>query len=68
MADGGSIGARGGGKPLRFSKNDSSIAIALPRCASWVVLEPDPWKIGRRVWEMGWGRSVPSGKYGICND
>jgi len=32
-----------------------------------VVSEPDPRKIGRRVWEIGWGRSVPSGLYGICN-
>jgi len=26
-----------------------------------------PSEIGRRVWEIGWGRSVPSGMYGICN-
>ena len=32
-----------------------------------VVSEPDPRKIGRWVWETGWGRSVPSGMYGICN-
>ena len=32
-----------------------------------VVSEPDPRKIGRRVWEIGWGRSVPSRMYGICN-
>jgi len=32
-----------------------------------VVSEPDPRKIGRRVWEIGWGQSVPSGMYGICN-
>jgi len=32
-----------------------------------LVSEPDPQKIGRRVWEIGWGRSVPSGMYGICN-
>ena len=32
-----------------------------------LVSEPDPWKIGRRVWEVGWGQSVPSRMYGICN-
>jgi len=32
-----------------------------------VVSEPDPQKIERRVWEIGWGRSVPIGMYGICN-
>ena len=26
---------------------------------SRLVSEPDPWKIGKRVWEIGWGRSVP---------
>jgi len=25
---------------------------------SYVVLEPDPRKIGNRVWEIGWGGSV----------
>jgi len=32
-----------------------------------IVSEPDPRKIRRSVWEIGWGRSVPSGMYGICN-
>jgi len=32
-----------------------------------LVLEPDPSKIVRRVWEIGWDGSVPSGMYGICN-
>ena len=32
-----------------------------------VVSEPDPRKIKRRVWEIDWGRSVPSGMYGIRN-
>jgi len=25
---------------------------------AWVVSEPDPRKIRRRVWEIGWGGSV----------
>ena len=29
--------------------------------------EPDPQKVGRRVWEIGWDGSVPSEMYGICN-
>ena len=24
-----------------------------------VVSEPDPWKIKKKVWEIGWGGSVP---------
>ena len=32
-----------------------------------IVSEPDPRKIGKRVWEIGWGGSVPSRMYGICN-
>ena len=35
--------------------------------ATTLVSEPDPLKIGRRVKEIGWGRSVPSGMYEICN-
>ena len=26
-------------------------------------LRTDPWEIGQRVWEIGWGGSVPSGMY-----
>jgi len=32
-----------------------------------LISEPDPWKIGKRVWEIGWGEIVPRGIYGICN-
>ena len=32
-----------------------------------LVSEADPWKIGKRVWDVGWGGSVPNGMYGICN-
>jgi len=39
----------------------------IPKPTEALVSEPDPRKIGRRVWEIGWGRSVPSGMYGICN-
>ena len=29
--------------------------------------KPDPQKIRRKIWELGWGGSVPSRMYGICN-
>jgi len=28
-----------------------------------VVSEPNPWKIGGRVWDIGWYGIVPSGMY-----
>jgi len=42
-------------------------ACGFPNPSEDAVSEPDPWKIRRRVWEIGWGGSVPNGMYGICN-
>jgi len=74
---GGGVGGGGGGgggyseDPQQTSKTEHLQDPAVGRIVMLcqpnliLVLEPDPWKTGRRVWEIGRGGSVPGGMYGI---
>ena len=51
----------------RFSVLQAIEAGQIPgmRLGLWLVSEPDPRKIGRRVWHISWGGSVHCGMLGI---